>query len=81
MDIAPASLLDAIEGVSYDAIAVGGETNSVYELVSRILPTGISLSGENLSGTPTATDTNTFLMEISSSDGIYGMRQFTLTVE
>lgn len=62
-------------------MAFGGTVPYAFTNANGSLPPGLDLSGAIISGIPTAEGTNNFHIGVSSSDGISGMRQFTLIVE
>jgi len=67
--ISTASLSDAIQNTAYtqSLSATGGATPYTWTLSSGTLPAGLSLSGSNISGTPTATGTVTFTVKVEDS--------------
>jgi len=84
--VSPASLSAATVGQAYTPSAFsasGGTSPYTYQISSGALPAGMSLSGDTLSGTPTAGGSFTFTVQAtdSTTGGTYsGTKQYTLTV-
>jgi hypothetical protein len=82
--ISTSSLSDATQGTAYSQSlsASGGTTPYVWSISSGALPAGLSISGSNISGTPTATGTSTFTIkaEDSSSPKKSATKELTIKV-
>ena len=78
----PATLPGGTNGVAYnEAIgASGGTAPYTYSLTAGALPTGVSLAGGMIAGTPTAAGTFNFTIEAQDANGDTGSRAYTVTV-
>lgn len=80
--ISPASLPGDVVGTNYNQnlSASGGNGPYTFQLVSGVLPPGISLSGGNLSGTLVSAGSFTFTIAVTDSNGCSATQQYTLVV-
>ncbi|WP_404339791.1 putative Ig domain-containing protein [Sphingomonas sp. MMS12-HWE2-04] len=84
--IAPASLPNATAGTAYSQAitASGGTATYSYAVTAGALPAGLSLTGDTISGTPTAGGSFNFTITATDSSGGSGPysagRSYTLTV-
>jgi uncharacterized repeat protein (TIGR03803 family) len=79
----PTSLPAATQGTSYSQTlsASGGSSPYTFALKSgSTLPAGLTLSGANLSGTPTALGNFSFTIEATDAGGCKGERTYSLTI-
>jgi hypothetical protein len=65
---------------SFDFGAIGGVPPYTWSLASGTLPTGLTLTGPVLSGTPTAAGPYTFTIKVQDQIGSTFMLAFTMTV-
>lgn len=81
--VTPATLPNGKKGVAYSkALAATGGTG-LYPTWVKIwgtMPPGVALSGNVLTGTPTAAGTYTFRIRVFDSSGAFTSRLFSLTV-
>jgi hypothetical protein len=84
--ISPASLPNGTQGIAYSVAftASGGTSPYTYAITAGALPAGMSLSGNRISGVPTASGTFTFQLtatDNSTAPGPYtGSRNYSLTL-
>ncbi len=78
--VTPASLAAAVVGTSYSATLTGngGAAPYTFAVTTGILPAGLSLSGDTITGTPTSTASQTFIITATDDNGCTGTRSFTL---
>ncbi len=79
----PATLPNGFAGVNYGTqtlSATGGIGSYTFSLSAGSLPNGISLSGANLSGTPTTGGTFNFTIQAADSNGCVGTRAYTVII-
>lgn len=78
----PASLPNpAIRTAYTQTLSVtGGTAPHTFALTSGALPTGLTLTGDTISGTPTVAASSTFTITATDDYGCEGSRSFTLTV-
>jgi alpha-tubulin suppressor-like RCC1 family protein len=79
------ALASAVTGIAYNQVlsASGGSGSYVsWQVVSGELPSGLALSAGAgvISGTPSATGTFTFTIEVKDSDGLSSTKQFSIVV-
>jgi uncharacterized repeat protein (TIGR01451 family) len=76
----PTSLPSALVGVSYSQTlsASGGTAPFSYLVSAGVLPDGLILSGDTISGIPTSTASQTFTITVTDTNGCEGSRSFTL---
>ncbi len=81
--ITTSALPDAIQGTSYSATleASGGRAPLVWSVEPGSLPPGLTLSGNTITGTPTAPATSTFKIKVQDADAKSDSREFTLEVQ
>ncbi|MEJ2697501.1 MAG: Ig domain-containing protein [Candidatus Sulfobium sp.] len=81
INISPASLSDATYGSPYSQAftAEGGATPYTFG-ITGMLPEGIALSGDTLSGTPLQAGSFSFTVTATDSNGCTGSRGYSLTV-
>lgn len=78
-----AVLAGGLTGASYSETIsdVGGVSPYSYALASGALPTGLSLSSAGvISGTPTATGTFTFTVQVTDANGSTGTTTFQIII-
>jgi hypothetical protein len=75
-------LLSGFTGGAYsqDLAATGGSGAYTWTITSGTLPAGLTLSGANITGTPTAAGTFTFTLQVTDSAGNTATQAFSLTV-
>src|ERR1035438_1395556 len=75
-------LLSGFAGGAYsqDLAATGGSGAYTWTITSGTLPAGLTLSGANITGTPTAAGTFTFTLQVTDSAGNTATQAFSLTV-
>ena len=79
--ITTVSLPNGTEGTSYSqTLTATGTTPITWSVTSGSLPTGLSLNGNTISGTPTTAGTSTFTVKAENDYG-NDSTQFTLTIE
>ncbi len=81
--VSPSSLPNGQNGVSYGIhiiSASGGNSPYTYSVSAGSLPTGITLSNDTVSGTPTANGTYTFTLTATDAYGCTGSRNDTVVV-
>jgi len=80
--ITTASLPGGNVGAAYSQAitSAGGTGPYTLSLWSGTLPTGLTLTGGNLAGTPSAAGSFTFTVLATDSTGAMGYRQFTVTI-
>ncbi|MGN6694786.1 MAG: putative Ig domain-containing protein [Aquihabitans sp.] len=80
--ITTTSLPDGRVGSAYTAPlnATGGTGARTWSVASGSLPAGLSVSGSQITGTPTATGTATFALKVTDAAGRSSQRTFTITV-
>ncbi len=86
LQISPATLPNDPGGQPYTATltAIGGSGQYTFSLAAGSLPPGVTLiSGDEISGTPTATGTFHFTIQASdnSVSGLTGSQSYTVTVQ
>ncbi len=69
-------------GTAYAAplAATGGTGTRTWSVASGSLPAGLSLSGAQITGTPTVAGTSTFALKVTDAAGRSSQRTFTITV-
>ena len=69
-------------GAAYTAplTSSGGTGTKAWSLASGSLPSGLSLSGSQITGTPTAAGTSTFALKVTDAAGRSSQRTFSITV-
>lgn len=80
--LSPSLLPNAFVGALYSnkLSASGGTGSYTYSLTSGSLPTGVSLSGDTISGMPSAVSSTYFTIKATDVAGNYGTRNYTLAV-
>ncbi len=79
----PATLPNGFVDVSYGPqtlSAIGGIAPYTFTVSAGVLPGGITLTGANLSGMPTASGTFNFTIQAADSNGCLGTRSYTVIV-
>jgi hypothetical protein len=83
--LAPTSLSHGITGIAYNQIVTGagGTAPYVFAISSGSMPAGISLNADTgvLSGTPTSTDTASFVLRATDANGCTGTAAYTVSPE
>jgi len=71
-----------VVGVAYsqDLMATGGTPPYTWSVNSAYLPTGLSLSGSTISGTPSVVHRSYFLIRCTGSDGGYSENSFSILI-
>jgi hypothetical protein len=81
----PAILPNATAGVAYTftLVAAGGQAPYAWRMTNGALPDGLSLSGASgaIAGTPTATGTFNFTLEVADATGLKGSQTVTLITD
>jgi hypothetical protein len=78
----PATLPGGANGAAYNAtFAANGGTAPYTYAATGTLPTGLSFSGDTLSGTPTAAGSYTFTITATDANGDTGSRGYTVVVD
>jgi hypothetical protein len=69
LSISNSNLPDATKGINYSTslTATGGTAPYIWSVSSGTLPPGLSISGSNISGTPTTTGTSTLTIKVEDS--------------
>ncbi|MFN3747579.1 MAG: putative Ig domain-containing protein [Sphingorhabdus sp.] len=82
ISVTPASLGAATVGTAFSQslTASGGVGPYTFAITAGTLPTGVSLSGGNLSGTPTAAGSFTITITATDANGQSGSQAYTLNV-
>jgi hypothetical protein len=77
-----ATLLSGFIGGVYlqDLAATGGTAPYTWTVTSGTLPGGLSISGQSITGTPTASGASTFTIKVTDSASSTASQAFTLTV-
>jgi GDSL-like Lipase/Acylhydrolase family/Putative Ig domain len=80
--ITTTTLPGAVQGVAYNSgvIAVSGTGPFTYTLQSGTLPTGLSLVGAVIVGTPTGTGTSTFTIRAADAYGLSDDQELSIAV-
>ena len=79
----PATLPTGFVGISYGPqtlSATGGIAPYTFTVSAGALPSGVTLTGASLSGTPTAGGTFNFTIQAADSNGCLGTRSYTVIV-
>lgn len=76
------ALKGGVTGSAYSETitAQGGTPPYTFAITSGALPTGTSMSGGVISGTPSATGTFTFTVTVTDSLGFTGSQAFTIVI-
>ena len=82
ISVNPLSLPNATAGAAYSQTfaASGGNGTYTYAVTAGSLPTGLTLAGGAVSGTPTAAGTFNFTVTATDGNTFTGSRAYTLTV-
>ncbi|WP_158664919.1 putative Ig domain-containing protein [Pseudomonas sp. SWI44] len=80
--VSPVSLSGGIAGAAYSATlgASGGTAPYTFAVTAGALPSGMTLSGDTLSGTPTADGTFNFTVTATDGNNFTGSRAYSLTI-
>ncbi|MET0616308.1 MAG: putative Ig domain-containing protein [Luteibacter sp.] len=79
--VSPASAANATYGQAYgQTFSASGGTGPYTFASTGTIPPGLTLSGNQLSGTPTATGSFNFTIRATDQDGYTGQTSYTLTV-
>lgn len=80
--ISTSSLADGLVSSSYSESlsATGGSTPYTWSVLSGSLPSGLSLSSGVISGTPTASGSFGFVIQVAGSDSATATKSFTIAV-
>lgn len=80
--VTPSSLPSGINSAAYSASFGATDGNAPYTFAATgTLPTGLSLSGATLSGTPTVAGAYTFTITATDNNGDTGSRDYTVTID
>lgn len=84
LTVTPGSLVNGTAGSAYNEVL--GQTGALgtasYTVISGTLPPGVTLgTNGTFSGTPTATGSYTFTVEVTDQSGCTGTQVYTLTVD
>lgn len=82
--VAPVDLPDGKASNAYipaTLSATGGAAPYTFQVAAGTLPAGLSLSGNQISGTPTAAGSSTFTVRATDANGFAGERQYTVAIE
>ncbi len=82
LEIVDTSLPSGLAGTPYSSslLAIGGTTPYTWSVTAGTLPTGLTLSGEVLSGTPTVVGPSNFTLQVTDAKGMTATQAFTLPV-
>jgi hypothetical protein len=77
-----ATLADGAVGEAYSQRlqASGGKTPYTFALAGGVLPPGLSLDGDTLTGTPTAAVSSSVTLQVTDANGKSSQRDFTLRI-
>lgn len=80
--ITTSSLSDGLVSSSYSESlsATGGSTPYTWSKLSGAFPSGISLSGSTISGTPTASGSFSFVIQVAGADSATATKSFSINV-
>ncbi|WP_169513355.1 Ig-like domain-containing protein [Flexithrix dorotheae] len=80
--VSTTSLANALVGQSYsqNLEAIGGVTPYSWSITSGNLPSGLSLNGSTISGTPTSTGTYNFTIKVTDNDGAEDTNDLSIEV-
>ncbi len=82
LSVTTTTLPTTTEGVPYSQAitATGGSGGYTFTVSNGSLPAGLSLSGSNISGTPSAAGNYSFTVKVTDSAGNTATQSYTLTV-
>ena len=84
LDVQPATLPNGTEGIPYSQVltVANAALPVTFAVISGSLPPGLSLTGAGeLSGTPTAPGTYTFVIEATDANNCTGSRGYTVVID
>ncbi|HMZ20956.1 MAG TPA: putative Ig domain-containing protein, partial [Blastocatellia bacterium] len=82
INISPTTLPGGRMGINYQQplTAAGGALNYSWTIEAGALPTGISLSGGNLTGVPVVAGEFSFTVRATDANGCFGARSYALVI-
>lgn len=66
---------------SYTFTATGGKAPYTFQKVTGVFPSGLSLTGDTISGTPTSVNTHQFDLRVTDADGVQATKSFDIEIK